>query len=59
MEVAWKRKEVRKRKGKTERELRISEKRNWIVLLLEWIEIQYISLIYKGIYTHKIGSKTF
>ena len=25
----------------------------------EWIEIQYISLIYKWIYTHKIGSRTF
>ena len=59
MDDAWKRKEVRKRKGKTERELSISEKRNWIVLLLEWNEIQYISLIYKGFYTHKIGSRTF
>ena len=39
MNDAWKRKEARKRKEKTERELRISEKRNWIVIYLN--ELKY------------------
>ena len=40
MNDAWKRKEARKRKRKNrERELRISEKRNWIVIYLN--ELKY------------------
>ena len=52
-------KEVKKGKEKQrERELRISEKGNWIMISLN--EIKYNpSHLFMNEFTHKIGSKTF
>ena len=59
MNNAWKeRSEERKRKVERERELRISEKGNWIMISLN--EIKYNpSHLYMNEFTHKIGSRTF
>ena len=59
MNNAWKeRSEERKRKAERERELRISEKGNWIMISLN--EIKYNpSHLYMNEFTHKIGSRTF
>ena len=52
-------KQGKEKENQRERIENIREEKNWIMIFLKWIEIQYISLIYKWIYTHKIGSRTF